>query len=373
MGHPSTTATTLLLTWLAVCAAGAGLRAETHRHVPATFYSTLAASHPPALRIKSGDRVITATRAAASGGAPGAGAVPGSYTGPFLIEEAAPGDLLVVTFETIEPNATTGSSSAVVAPHALEPGALQSKPYTDVLHWAIDGAKGVTRLDLSTTFPGVAWRDRFAPPTIELPLRPMLGFVALASSGLTAEPGAAGPSGGWLANAGVMSGTRVMLRVEQRGGLLFLGHGQARRGAGGVTGTGIAVPMRVEFSVELVKRREWPHSSVVRPSTVVGEFEQGWPRMETVDAISTVAVAPSLQQAVQRATLEMHHWLDDDFGLSEVATSLLLGQALEIDVTDAGGETSTAVARVRKASLPKAAVPPTPTAGLAPRPGQVPQ
>ena len=37
------------------------LRAEAHRFVPQAFYNTFSGAHPPALRIKSGDRVMTTT------------------------------------------------------------------------------------------------------------------------------------------------------------------------------------------------------------------------------------------------------------------------------------------------------------------------
>ncbi len=43
---------------LALVVTSADLRAETHTFIPQQFYST---SHPPALRIKPGDRVITKT------------------------------------------------------------------------------------------------------------------------------------------------------------------------------------------------------------------------------------------------------------------------------------------------------------------------
>ena len=49
----------ITLTWLLV-APGAVL-AETHRLIPQRFYNTFSAAHPPALRIKPGDRVITKT------------------------------------------------------------------------------------------------------------------------------------------------------------------------------------------------------------------------------------------------------------------------------------------------------------------------
>ena len=149
-----------------------------------------------------------------------------------------------------------------------------------------------------------------------------------------------------------------MLPVLQPGALLFLGHGHARQGDGDVTGTGIETSMDVEFSVEVVKKKEWPHSSVVRPSTVVGEFEQGWPRVETGEYLMTVGSAPTLQAALQNATLELHHWLDDDFGLSEKSVSLFVGQAIEYEIGGVSGPSFTVVARVRKSYLP--APPPAP-------------
>ena len=91
----------------------------------------------------------------------------------------------------------------------------------------------------------------------------------------------------------------------------------------------------------------------MRPSTVVGEFEQGWPRIETDDYIMAVGSASSLQQALQRATLELHHWLDDDFGLSEVSVSLFVGQAIEYEIANVVEPNFTVVAKVRKSYLPK--------------------
>src|SRR5437870_5400866 len=80
--------------------------AETHTFIPKTFYNTYSFAHPPALRIKPGDRVITKTIDAAGvdwdGQSVAAG--PNPQTGPFFIEGAEPGDVLVVTFTRIEPN-----------------------------------------------------------------------------------------------------------------------------------------------------------------------------------------------------------------------------------------------------------------------------
>jgi acetamidase/formamidase len=148
-----------------------------------------------------------------------------------------------------------------------------------------------------------------------------------------------------------------MLAVQQPGALLYLGHGHARQGDGDISGTGVETSLDVEFSVEVVKKKEWPHSSVARPSTVVGEFEMSWPRIETTEFLMAVGSGTTLQLAMQHATLELHHWLDDDFGLSEQAVSLFLGQALELQVSQIshGAEPGfTVVAKVRKAYLPAA-------------------
>ena len=37
------------------------VRAETHQFIPSVFYTTYSFAHPPALRIKPGDRVVTKT------------------------------------------------------------------------------------------------------------------------------------------------------------------------------------------------------------------------------------------------------------------------------------------------------------------------
>ena len=47
-----------VVSWLL---AAVPVSAETHRFIPQTFHNTYSFAHPPALRIKSGDRVVTKT------------------------------------------------------------------------------------------------------------------------------------------------------------------------------------------------------------------------------------------------------------------------------------------------------------------------
>ena len=330
-------------------------RAETHRLSPAVFVNTYAAAHTPVLRIKSGDHVVTAVVDDMGVDARGAtvGKGPNPQTGPFFVEGAQPGDLLVVTIEMLQPNRDTGTSAALLTEASIKPGSLSSRGDHARVTWTIDAAKGVVRFDLQSV-GRTGWRTRFDTPVFEMPLAPSLASVGVAPAGQEiVSTTMAGPFGGNMSAAGIAAGARVMLPVFQPGALLFLGHGHARQGDGGVTGTGVETSLDVEFSVEVVKKREWPHSSVARASTVVGEFDMKWPRIETADYVMTVGSGTTLQQALQHATLELHHWLDDDFGLSERAVNIFVGQALEYEVATIAGDAFTVVAKVRKSYLPQ--------------------
>jgi acetamidase/formamidase len=324
------------------------------------FYNTYSGAHSPVLRIKSGDRVSTTTvddmgvdahgRTVARG--------PNPQTGPFFVEGAEPGDLLVVTIEKLEPNRDTGTSTSFMVANSVDPAAFSSKPDTTRAPWTIDKAKGIVRFDLQGV-GRTSWRARFDSPAFELPLLPMLGSLGVAPANQDApDTTVPGRFGGNMISNGLAAGARVMLPVFQPGALLFLGHGHARQGDGGVTGSGIETSLDVEFSVEVVKKKQWPHSSVARASTVVGEFEMGWPRVETADYLMTIASASDLLHALQHATLELHHWLDDDFGLSEKAVSILVGQAIEYEIASIADPNCTVVAKVRKSYLPRPAAAP---------------
>jgi amidase len=352
---------TLCLTLLGLVSATASLRAETHRFVPKEFYSTTSSAHPPALRIKSGDRVITTTVDDTGAGADGQTVAkgPNPQTGPFYIEGAEPGDMIVVSIEKLEPNRLSGLSPSFMAASSFDAGSLSNKAAPRV-PWTIDKDKGVVRLDLTTVIPNVDWHQRFISPRIELPLRPMLGSLGVAAASKD-ESGAAGPFGGNLMYPGLTAGVRVMLPVYQPGALLYLGRGYARQGDGNPTGAGIEMSMNVEFSVELMKKREWGHSSIVRPSTAFQDDDLGvsgieWPRIETNDWVMCVGSGPSFMVALQHATSELDHWLDDDFGFSERSVAILLGPAIEYDIANVADQKNfTVVAKIKKSYLPAAA------------------
>src|SRR5471030_261159 len=107
----------------------ARIGAETHRFIPTVFYNTYSGAHPPALRIKPGDRVVTKTidaggvdwdgKTVARGGNP--------ETGPFYIEGAEPGDMIVVTIEKLETNRASAYASSLLAPYTVDPAAIAAR------------------------------------------------------------------------------------------------------------------------------------------------------------------------------------------------------------------------------------------------------
>jgi amidase len=306
--------------------------AETFQFLPTVFYNTYSFAHPPALHIKPGDRVVTKTidaggvdwngKQVASGGNP--------ETGPFFIDGAEPGDVLVVILEKLETNRTSANSSSLLAPYTADPGAIATRVDREPkrVSWTIDKARGVARLDETDLQPG----------GIELPLKPMLGCIAVAPARKEAiSTGVPGAFGGNMDYASMGAGMKLMLPVNEPGALLFLGDGHARMGEGEVVGTGLETSMDVTFSVQLVKKKPI-----------------GWPRLESDTHIMVLGSARPLLEAFQHATSELQKWLMADYGMTERGAQTLLGQAAEYEIANVVDPNFTVVAKIRKQNIPAA-------------------
>ena len=316
------------LTWLLVIPGI--LAAETHQLIPQRFYNSFSGAHPPALRIKPGDRVITKTIDAAGTDWEGKSVAsgPNPQTGPFYVEGAEPGDTLVVTIDRLETNRATAYSSSLLSPYTVDPGSLVARVDREPrrVTWNIDKARGMVRLDA----PDIV------ASSMELPLRPMLGCVGVAPARkeaiATSTPGS---FGGNMDYAGLTAGVKVMLPVYEPGALLFIGDGHARQGEGEVVGTGLETSMDVEFTVDVVKK------------TI------NWPRIETDTHMMVLGSARPLLEALQHATSDLQRWLVSEFGLTERAAALLMGQALEYEIANVVDPNFTVVAKLQKSLVPR--------------------
>jgi acetamidase/formamidase len=305
--------------------------AETHRFTPTVYYNTYSFAHPPALRIKPGDRVVTTTIDAAGVDATGktVASGPNPQTGPFYVEGAEPGDMLVVTIEKLDTNRAMAYSGSLLSPYTVDPLSIAARVDRDArrLTWTIDKARGVARLDQVDVQPG----------GIDLPLRPMLGCLGVAPARKeaisTAVPGA---FGGNMDYASMGAGVKLMLPVNEPGALLFLGDGHARQGEGEVAGTGLETSLDVEFSVALVKKKA-----------------SAWPRLETETHVIVLGSARPLLEAFQHATTELQKWLMADYEMTERGAQTLMGQAAEYEIANVVDPNFTVVAKIRKALLPR--------------------
>jgi acetamidase/formamidase len=303
--------------------------AETHRFEPKIYHNTFSVAHEPVLKIKPGDRIVTKTLDARGFDAANnqIGRGPNPQTGPFFVEGAEPGDVLIVRFEKIEPSRDTAWSSSVLAPYVADPTFLrfegERKQTTET--WNIDLKRRVARVASET----------IVPKGIEVPLRPMLGCVGVApprkEAIATSTPG---EFGGNMDYNGMGVGAILMLPVSEPGALLFFGDGHAGQGDGEVLGNALEISMDVELTVDLVKNKAI-----------------GWPRLETDEYVMTIGSARPLLQALQHATTEMQRWLMSDYGFDERGSSLLMGQALQYDIANVVDPHFTVVAKMRKSLL----------------------
>jgi acetamidase/formamidase len=304
----------------------------THYFQPTEYHTTIG-SHEPVLRINAGDRIVTTTVDAAGRDATGTQitARGNPQTGPFYVEGAEPGDVLVLHLERITPNRSTGWTSQTLAANVVDPAYAPTlfrlpsdKPWEPAI-WEIDNAAGTTTLATPNTKLG----------RLTLPIAPMLGCFGVAPPGGQAiSTATSGEYGGNMDYRGFVSGVTVYFPVFVPGALLFVGDGHALQGDGEIVGTGIEVSMDVEFSVGCIKNKRI-----------------GWPRGENAEYIFTVGNARPLDQAVQHATTEMIQWLQTDYGLDPLSVGLLLGQVVEYDLGNIFDPAYTMVCKLPKQVL----------------------
>src|SRR5690349_479098 len=120
--------------------------AQRHEYVPTVFHRQFSAAIEPALRIWPGDTVHTTTVDA--GGADEKGVTRGlggnPQTGPFYVETAMPGDVLVVRLNRIRLNRDWAISDDGIVSRALDPDlAVRMKDGFKPVRWRLDRERGL--------------------------------------------------------------------------------------------------------------------------------------------------------------------------------------------------------------------------------------
>jgi amidase len=311
---------------LVVLSFGMPVQAETHRLAPGDGHATFAV-RPPVLTVRPGDVVESETLWGEWYERAG-GAWPGEV-GPIAISGAEPGDTLVVEILKVEPNRDTAVSTQGGNFGALVPDsktAMLNERYPSGRYiWQLDRAAGTGTLDLPDSSIG----------SITVPLKPMLGRVAVAPEGEEAFGGLwPGPFGGNLDAADVREGTTVYLPVFHEGALFYFGDGHALQGDGEVCGSGLETSMEVAFRFDLIK----------------GQAIE-WPRLEDADYLMVAGSSRPLTDALRIAFVELIGWLVTDYGFSEPDAYQVVSQLAVVRVANVVDPVYTVVAKFPKRYL----------------------
>ena len=195
---------------------------QRHEFTPSTFYRQFSAANKPVLTVFPGDTIHTTTVDAGGTDEKGVTRVLGGNpeTGPFYIETAAPGDILVVHLTRLRLNRDWAISDDGIVDRGVDSDlAVKMKDGFKNVRWHLDLQRGVA----TSEKPG----EHLAHYTV--PLRPMLGCVAVAPNSTQAPPGT-GDSGRWGGNMDfneIVEGATLYLPVNVPGALLYVGDGHA--------------------------------------------------------------------------------------------------------------------------------------------------
>lgn len=296
---------------------------------PSVFHRQFSAANKPVLTVYPGDTIHTTTVDAGGTDEKGVTRVLGGNpeTGPFYIETAAPGDTLVVHLTRLRLNRNWAISDDGIVGRGLDSNlAVKMKDGFKNVRWRLDPLKGVA----TTEKPG----DHLAGYTV--PLRPMLGCVAVAPGSAQAAPGT-GDSGRWGGNMDfneIVEGATVYLPVSVPGALLYVGDGHAAQGDGELNGNALETSMDVEFTVDVISQK-----SIMSP------------RVESGTHLMAMGLAGSLDDAFRGATANMAAWLADDYKLTPSEIAQVLGTAAEYKVSEVADRNAGIVLKIGKDRL----------------------
>lgn len=319
---------TLVLLGLAILTqqASAPIKFEPTSGVP-TF-----AVRDPVLRVKPGDTVESRTFSRPGDYYERAGGAWPGEVGPFYIEGATPNDTLVVRIVRLRLNRDTAVSS--VSPNGISAvaGDSRTRMLNDPLparryEWKLDRGRNVGILEI----PGSASK-RF-----EVPLKPMLGRLAVAPSGQEAFGGLwPGNFGGNMDSSDAREGTTVYLPIFHEGALFYFGDVHALQGDGEIVGSGLETTADVTFQFDLIKGKR------IR-----------WPRMEDDQDIMVAGSVRPLVDAFRIAHVELIEWLVDDYGFDRMDAYQIVSQAGHSRIANVVDPNYTVMAKFPKRLLPK--------------------
>ncbi|MGO4213057.1 acetamidase/formamidase family protein [Terriglobus sp. 2YAB30_2] len=303
--------------------------AKTHEFIPTVFHRQFSALNKPVLTINPGDTIHTTTVDAGGADATGVRRSLGGNpeTGPFYVSSAMPGDTLVVHIKSLQLNRDYAISTDGIVPRAQSQGmAVTMKDTGKGAKWKLDLAKGIA----TPESPGEHMKN------YSVPVRPMLGCIAVAVRPSNAAPGTGddGSYGGNMDFNEITEGATVYLPVMVPGALLYFGDGHAVQGDGETTGDALETSMDVTVTVDVIPGK--------RPME---------PRIENATHIMAMGENGSIDDALKEATENMATWLKDEYHLTPSEIGMVIGTAAEYRISEVADRNAGVVLKINKERL----------------------
>src|SRR5579859_1863563 len=302
---------------------------QRHEFTPTKFYRQFSALNEPVLRVAPGDTIHTTTVDAGGTDEKGVTRVLGGNpeTGPFYVETAVPGDTLAIHFTRVRLNRDWAISDDGIVGRGLDTDwAEKMKDTFKNVRWHLDLANGTA----SPETPAEHLTH------YSIPVRPMLGCVAVAAGSAQAPPGSgdSGRYGGNMDFNEIIEGSTVYLSVNVPGALLYVGDGHAAKGDGELNGNALETSMDVEFTVDVIARKHIPG-----------------PRVESATHLMALGYDGSIDDAFRAATANMASWLTDEYKLTPSEVAQVLGSSAEYKVAEVADRNAGIALKINKERL----------------------
>lgn len=213
-------------------------------------------------------------------------------TGPIYVENAEPGDLLIVSIKKIE-----------LANH----GVMTTGPNLGVLGDEL--LQNVIRI-----VPIVDGKVIFSDD-LHLPVNPMIGVIGTAPRSGSIPCGTPGEHGGNMDCKRITEGAHLVLPVNVKGALFALGDLHAAMGDGEVAVCGIEVAGKVTVQFHVIKGESWPVPMLINDDTIM-----------------TIASETLLDDAANSATKNMAHFLEEQCHMEKAEATFLLSIASDLRI-----------------------------------------
>ena len=251
-------------------------------------------------------------------------------TGPFYIDGAEPGDTLAVDVLDLQVDGKQG-----VGTFSAGFGAANSTHYTPMLEvkpledkiwfYPIDAEKN------TATFQALDSGFK-----VSFPLHPFLGCIGVApANGEARSSIVPAEFGGNMDAPEVSKGNTLFLPVNVEGALFYFGDGHAAMGDGEVAGSAVEVPMRARLRIDVLKKQRI-----------------AWPRFENKSEIMAAGIYRPVDDAVRIAVTELVHWIQADYGLSELDAYELCSKVCKLHLTEMVDPNYVVIASMEKKYLP---------------------